>query len=112
LPWCNFSAITWRPPRIRPFTAASVFALNLRELRDLIRRMNMENPLWGAPRIHGELLKIGFKVGVAARGVGAAGEAADDRRSWLGYGCGPGPMDCRGMGEGRERLEARDRYLE
>src|SRR5262245_66231824 len=33
-----------------------------RELRDLIRRMNTENPLWGAPRIHGELLKLGFDV--------------------------------------------------
>jgi hypothetical protein len=33
-----------------------------RELRDLIRRMNRENPLWGAPRIHGELLKLGFEV--------------------------------------------------
>jgi hypothetical protein len=32
------------------------------ELRELIRRMNQENPLWGAPRIHGELLKLGFKV--------------------------------------------------
>jgi hypothetical protein len=32
-----------------------------RELRDLIRRMSEENPLWGAPRIHGELLKLGFK---------------------------------------------------
>jgi transposase InsO family protein len=32
------------------------------ELRDLIRRMTEENPLWGAPRIHGELLKLGFKV--------------------------------------------------
>jgi transposase InsO family protein len=28
------------------------------ELRALIRRMSMENPLWGAPRIHGELLKL------------------------------------------------------
>src|SRR5678816_4731937 len=27
-----------------------------RELRSLIRRMSAENPLWGAPRIHGELL--------------------------------------------------------
>jgi hypothetical protein len=33
-----------------------------RELRDLVRRMNTENPLWGAPRIHGELLKLGFEV--------------------------------------------------
>ena len=33
-----------------------------RELRDLIRRMSEENPLWGAPRIHGELLKLGFNV--------------------------------------------------
>jgi len=31
-------------------------------LRDLIRRMSEENPLWGAPRIHGVLLKLGFKV--------------------------------------------------
>jgi hypothetical protein len=30
------------------------------ELRELIRRMSKENPLWGAPRIHGELLKLGF----------------------------------------------------
>jgi transposase InsO family protein len=28
----------------------------------LIRQMSMENPLWGAPRIHGELLKLGFEV--------------------------------------------------
>ena len=32
------------------------------DLRALIRRMSVENPLWGAPRIHGELLKLGFAV--------------------------------------------------
>src|SRR3979490_3139660 len=32
------------------------------ELRALIRRMSVENPLWGAPRIHGELLKLGFEI--------------------------------------------------
>jgi transposase InsO family protein len=32
------------------------------EVRNLIRRMNEENPLWGAPRIHGELLKLGIAV--------------------------------------------------
>src|ERR1035437_7356324 len=31
-------------------------------LRALIRQMSMENPFWGAPRIHGELLKLGFEV--------------------------------------------------
>ena len=30
------------------------------ELRALIRQMSGDNPLWGAPRIHGELLKLGF----------------------------------------------------
>src|SRR3981081_656774 len=32
------------------------------DLRALIRKMSAENPLWGAPRIHGELLKLGFEV--------------------------------------------------
>jgi hypothetical protein len=32
------------------------------DLRVLSRRMSAENPLWGAPRIHGELLKLGFEV--------------------------------------------------
>jgi hypothetical protein len=32
------------------------------DLRALIRRMSIENVLWGAPRIHGELLKLGFEV--------------------------------------------------
>ena len=31
-------------------------------LRALIRLMSIENVLWGAPRIHGELLKLGFAV--------------------------------------------------
>jgi hypothetical protein len=29
-----------------------------REVRDLIRKMSLANPLWGAPRIHGKLLKL------------------------------------------------------
>ena len=33
------------------------------EIRQLIRDMSLTNPLWGAPRIHGELLKLGIDVG-------------------------------------------------
>ena len=40
----------------RPEVAANI--------QDLIRRMSQANPLWGAPRIHGELLKLGIAVAV------------------------------------------------
>ena len=36
-----------------------------REIRDLIRQMSRANPLWGAPRIHGELLKLGIEISQA-----------------------------------------------
>jgi hypothetical protein len=39
-----------------------------KDVRDLIRKMCRENPLWGAPRIHGELLKLGIDVGETSVG--------------------------------------------
>ena len=36
-----------------------------REIRDLLRQMSSANPLWGAPRIHGELLKLGIEISQA-----------------------------------------------
>jgi putative transposase len=36
-----------------------------RETRDLVRQISSANPLWGAPRIHGELLKLGIEVSQA-----------------------------------------------
>jgi hypothetical protein len=41
-------------------------------MRRLIRAMSLANPLWGAPRIHGELLKLGIDIGQTsvARGAG------------------------------------------
>ena len=38
------------------------------EIRHLIRRMSLANPLWGAPRIHGELRKLGIEVSQATVG--------------------------------------------
>jgi hypothetical protein len=38
------------------------------ETRELIRSLSRENPLWGAPRIHGELLKLGIDVGETSVG--------------------------------------------
>src|SRR5262249_62172260 len=35
----------------------------LKGVRQLIRTMSRQNPLWGAPRIHGELLKLRIDIG-------------------------------------------------
>src|SRR5215470_17027044 len=37
-----------------------------KEIRQLIRRMSRENPIWGAPRIHGELMKLGIEISEAS----------------------------------------------
>jgi transposase InsO family protein len=48
----------WRRKSRRPAGRPAVSA----DIRNLIRRISQENPLWGAPRIHGELLKLGIEV--------------------------------------------------
>src|ERR1700720_3170532 len=45
----------------RPWRAL-IRQMSTRPWRALIRQMSTENQLWGAPRIHGELLKLGFEV--------------------------------------------------
>ena len=49
---------TWKVRRGRPGRP-----IVSREVRDLVRRMCRENPSWGAPRVHGELLKLGIDIG-------------------------------------------------
>ena len=56
------------------------------ELRALIRKMSIENPLWGAPRIHGELLKLGFEIAqssVAKHMVKRGGPPSQGWRTFL-----------------------------
>jgi transposase InsO family protein len=50
----HWTRLSGRPPGGRPPVRA--------EIRALVRRMAAANPLWGAPRIHGELLKLGIAV--------------------------------------------------
>ncbi len=56
-----------------------------REVCELIFRMVAENPTWGAPRIHGELLKLGFDVSerTVSRWVKRASKNPDPARRWL-----------------------------
>ena len=39
-----------------------------KDVRELIRMLSRENPLWGAPHIHGELLKLGINIGETSVG--------------------------------------------
>src|SRR6516165_4554974 len=51
-------------------------------LRALIRRMSIENMLWGAPRIHGELLKLGFAVAQSTVAKYMASTDGPSGQSW------------------------------
>ena len=57
------------------------------ELRKLIRSMAAENPTWGAPRIHGELLKLGFEISECTVGRYLAREDSgrDSGQRWLTF---------------------------
>jgi putative transposase len=58
-----------------------------REVRELIFRMVAENPSWGAPRIHGELLKLGFDISerTVSRWVKRASKNPDPAQLWLAF---------------------------
>jgi transposase InsO family protein len=68
-----------RPPCGRPKVAG--------EIRSLIRRMATENAGWGAPKIHGELLKLGFVVSerTVARYLKHLRRRGDPARRWLAF---------------------------
>jgi putative transposase len=58
-----------------------------KEVRDLIFRMVAENPTWGAPRIHGELLMLGFDIAerTVSRWMKRAPKTPDPARRWLAF---------------------------
>ena len=58
-----------------------------KEVRDLIFRMMAENPTWGAPRIHGELLMLGFGVSerTISRWIRRAPRDPEPAKRWLAF---------------------------
>lgn len=55
------------------------------ELRKLIQLMAAENPTWGAPRIHGELLKLGFEISecTVSRYLAQSDQHRESGKGWL-----------------------------
>ncbi len=52
------------------------------ETRELIRQMSKANPLWGAPRIHGELLKLGIEISQATVAKYMSRQGQPPSQSW------------------------------
>jgi putative transposase len=57
------------------------------ESRELVVRMVAENPTWGAPRIHGELLQLGFDISerTVSRWINRAPKSPASARRWLSF---------------------------
>ena len=53
-----------------------------KEIRDLIREISLANPLWGAPRIHGEILKLGIGVAQSTVAKYMARGRRPPKQSW------------------------------
>jgi hypothetical protein len=65
------------------------------ELRALIRQMCSDNPLWGAPLIHGELLKLGFEISQSTVSKHMPRRPRDPDHSWKTF--LRNHMDCTAM---------------
>jgi hypothetical protein len=86
------------------------------DLRELIRRLSRENSLWGAPRIHGDLLKLGIDVGETSVGKYMRRHRRPPSQTWriatirrlVAFYCWPGiAASGRSVGHVRVHLGAR-----
>jgi hypothetical protein len=87
--WCLPGSIIW------PLASGPIGAGGPRggrphiplELRRLIRDISLANPLWGAPRIHGELLKLGIEIGQTTVAKYMAKERRPPSQGWRALLC-------------------------
>jgi transposase InsO family protein len=77
-------ALYWRAISTRPIVGRKKIS---KEVRDLIFRMVAENPTWGAPRIHGELLMLGYDVSerTISRWMRRAPRDPERAKRWLTF---------------------------
>ena len=68
---------TWKSRNVRPGRPDIP-----RKVRDLIRNMSLANPLWGAPRIHGELLNLGIELSQATVAKYMARQRKPPSQTW------------------------------
>src|SRR6202035_4473126 len=73
------------------FAATGVGPCAHTALRALIRRMSVENPLSGAPCIHGELLKLGFEVAQSSVAKYMVKRRGPPSRGWRTFLCNHAP---------------------
>jgi len=81
----RFKRYWWKLSQPKPPGRPRVSA----EIRALVRNMAAANPLWGAPRVHGELLKLGIEISerTVSRLDAAAAGAVTDVESVPGQPC-------------------------
>lgn len=77
-----------------------------KEIRNLIFRMAAENPTWGAPRIHGELLKLGFDVSerTVSRWVQRVPKSPKGVRRWKAFLQNHREADCKHLSTALGRM--------
>jgi hypothetical protein len=78
------------------------------EIRRLIREMSIANPLWGAPRIHGELLKLGIEIGQTSVAKYMAQRRAPPSQGWKTFLRNHAEGSTQWTETGREIMVARD----
>src|ERR1700730_4093619 len=88
------TVVRWHPASVRSYWRLISRVRNRagrrqtsKEVRELIFRMVRENPTWGAPRIHGELLMLGFDVSerTTSRGIRRGPRDPEPAKRWLAF---------------------------